>query len=338
LAASLDGDRLEVSSLTLDIGGATVRVDGAMSSLARLEGEFRIRAQKLPLDQLVGVVNALSADAGTKGGRPFRITAVISAPSAMLGGLELESFESRLDATRSALVLEPLSFALYDGRVEARISAAPSASSRLQFRGRVTGMDAARLQEANQEGRNITGRLDAQFAFNAVPQRSIAALLDTARGDITFEIRDGRLPGIEAVRQAVIRFANRTQTEAPVEATDRFALLRTAVVLQARPAAVRALTLNTADLDVTGAGTYDLSTGRLALSVDVILSEALSQQAGRDLYRYAREDKRIVLPASIGGTLSQPTATIDVGRAIGRGLQNRIEEELRSIFDRTKRR
>jgi uncharacterized protein involved in outer membrane biogenesis len=335
LAGSLNGDRFEVSSLTLDIGGHTVRIEGVMTSLARLEGEFTIRAQTLPLDELVGALGGVTA-AGTKGdGRPFRVTAAISAPTATLSGLSLQSFESRLEATRAALVLDPLSFTIHNGRVEARMSANPAAAdSRFQIRGRVAGMDVAGLQEATESGKKITGRLDAQFALQATPQRSFATLLGAARGDVTFEIRDGRLPGIEAVRETVIRFANRAQTAAPVEATDQFNLLRAAIVLRPGPAAVRALTLNTADLDVTGSGTYDLPTGRLALSVDVILSEALSQQAGRDLYRYAREDKRIVLPASIGGTLAQPATTIDLGRAIGRGLQNRIEEELRSIFDK----
>jgi hypothetical protein len=333
LSATLDGDRLEVSSLTLDIDGAAVRIDGAMSSLARLEGQFTIRAQTLPVDALVGALSGITG-AGPRGdGQPFHVTAAVSAPIAMLNGLALQAFESRLEATRAALVLDPLSFTLHDGRVEARMSADPGAGSRIQMRGRVAGMDVARLQEPNAQGTKVSGRLDAQFAFHTTPQRSFAALLDAAGGDVTIEIRDGRLPGIEAVRDAVIRFANRSETAPPVNATDRFHLLRAVMVLQPGPATIRAFTLNAADLDVTGSGTYHLADGRLALSVDVILSEALSQQAGRDLYRYAREDKRIVLPASIGGTLAEPTATIDITRAIGRGLQNRLEEEIRSIFD-----
>ena len=68
------------------------------------------------------------------------------------------------------------------------------------------------------------------------------------------------------------------------------------------------------------------------------LSEALSQQAGRDFYRYAREGQRIVLPAVIGGTLSAPAVSIDAALAARRALKNRIEDDARSILDRLMKR
>ena len=43
-----------------------------------------------------------------------------------------------------------------------------------------------------------------------------------------------------------------------------------------------------------------------------MLSRELSAQAGRDLYRLAREGDRIVLPARIGGTVASPTVFVDV--------------------------
>jgi hypothetical protein len=72
----------------------------------------------------------------------------------------------------------------------------------------------------------------------------------------------------------------------------------------------------------------------LAVDATVTLSEALSQQAGRDLYRYAHDGRRIVLPVILGGTLYEPTATIDVSRAAGRALKNRIEDEVQSLLER----
>jgi hypothetical protein len=92
--------------------------------------------------------------------------------------------------------------------------------------------------------------------------------------------------------------------------------------------------MKAADFDLAGGGALTLSTSRIALDVDVTLSEALSRQAGRDLYRYAREGGRIVLPAVIGGTLSEPAVSIDVASAARRALKNRIEDDARSILDR----
>jgi hypothetical protein len=66
---------------------------------------------------------------------------------------------------------------------------------------------------------------------------------------------------------------------------------------------------------------------------DLVLSEALSAQAGTDLYRYTREGNRVVLPAVIGGTLAMPRLTIDAAAAAKRGLRNEIERRLKGLFE-----
>ena len=64
----------------------------------------------------------------------------------------------------------------------------------------------------------------------------------------------------------------------------------------------------------------------------------LSAQAGTDLYRYTREGNRVVLPASIGGTLAMPRLTIDAGAAVKRGLRNEIERRMKDLLDGVGRR
>jgi hypothetical protein len=64
-----------------------------------------------------------------------------------------------------------------------------------------------------------------------------------------------------------------------------------------------------------------------------LLSEALSAQAGTDLYRYTREGKRVVLPASVGGTLPMPRLTIDAGAALQRGLRNEIQRRIKELLE-----
>ena len=53
---------------------------------------------------------------------------------------------------------------------------------------------------------------------------------------------------------------------------------------------------------------------------DLLLSESLSAQAGRDLYRYARQGSRIVLPATVNGPLASPSVSLDVAAAAERAL------------------
>ncbi len=65
-----------------------------------------------------------------------------------------------------------------------------------------------------------------------------------------------------------------------------------------------------------------------------MLSRELSAQAGRDLYRYASEGDRIVLPGRIGGTAVHPTLTIDPAKALQRALENAAKAKIKSLMDR----
>lgn len=336
LDASFAGDRLDISSLTAQLGSAALHVEGQLSSLSRREGHFDIRSDSLPVDALLAAVGALAGGGAARDSSfaPLRITATISAPLATLGDARVESFETRLQTTPAGILFDPLAFTMDDGRFEARVSVDMSGQrSTLEAQGNVWGLDVTRLGEPDPGESAITGRLGARFTLRAPLETNLTALIGAARGPVDIEIRDGRMPGIEVIRQVVTRYAGRDEP-VRIEGTDAFSLLEASLTLHAGTAGVTGLEMNAADFDVTGSGTYLLSSGLLSLAVDVILSEALSLQAGRDLYRYARDDKRIVLPAVIGGTLSKPTASIDIGEAAGRALKNRIEDEVKSILDR----
>lgn len=332
--ASFANDRLDISHLTANVASSVLEVEGQLSSVSRREGHFDVRADSLPIDALTAAVGALSG--GSAGGDvPMRISAAISAPVATLGGIRVQSFAARLQTAPPGIRVDPVSFTMDDGRFGATVSVDLSGQrATLDARGDVSGLDVARLRTPEPGGNTITGRLGARFILRAPAEASWPALVSSARGSVDMEIRDGRMPGIEVIRQAVIRYANRSEPIVRASGSDTFSSLRASLTLQTGTASISALDMSAADFDLTGSGTLGLSSGRLALALDVILSEALSQQAGRDLYRYARRDNRIVLPAIIGGTLSKPTASLDIGAAAGRALQNRMEDEAKSILDR----
>jgi hypothetical protein len=91
--------------------------------------------------------------------------------------------------------------------------------------------------------------------------------------------------------------------------------------------------LQSDDADMLGIGSLNLANDALDGRVDVVLSEALSAQAGTDLYRYTREGNRVVLPAVIGGTLPMPRLTIDAAAAVQRGIRNEVERRLKGLFE-----
>ena len=70
----------------------------------------------------------------------------------------------------------------------------------------------------------------------------------------------------------------------------------------------------------------------LASAIDltgrVQLSDALSQQAGRDLVRYTQEQGRVTLPVTVGGTVEQPRVSVDAGDMAKRALRNAANEQV----------
>jgi hypothetical protein len=65
---------------------------------------------------------------------------------------------------------------------------------------------------------------------------------------------------------------------------------------------------------------------------DLSLSEALSAQAGTDLIRFTRDGNRVLLPATINGTLGAPRVSIDAAAAVRRGLRNEVQRRLKGIL------
>ena len=81
------------------------------------------------------------------------------------------------------------------------------------------------------------------------------------------------------------------------------------------------------DVSLLAAGSVRLDGSAIDLKGNVRLSEALSQQAGRDLFRYTQQQGRVTLPATVTGTAQSPVVRIDVADAASRAVKNKINEE-----------
>jgi hypothetical protein len=96
------------------------------------------------------------------------------------------------------------------------------------------------------------------------------------------------------------------------------------------------LALRSPDFDVFGRGTLAVPTKAIDARAELVLSERLSAQAGRDLYRFTRSGNRVVLPAVISGTLAQAHVRIDAAAVVRRGLQNEVQRRLEDLLERVK--
>src|SRR5262249_47226569 len=88
------------------------------------------------------------------------------------------------------------------------------------------------------------------------------------------------------------------------------------------------LQFKSSDVLMNAAGSLQLDGSAIDLRGNVMLSEALTKQAGRDLVRYTQEQGRVTLPATITGTAQSPSVRVDVGSLANRALQNAAKDEI----------
>ena len=333
--SSLDGTTLTLSRFSASSERTTLDVEGVIALWPRIDAQLRATAPRLDVDELAALGAAFagepgSAAKGAGGGQGARIVANINAGEGTAGAVPFRQFTTTLRLDGDAMALDALRFELFGGRYEGSVTARIGTSMTATLEARVVDVDVAQLAAFGGAAGSITGRLTSEGTFRGAGA-GVAELLRSARGAGVAAIADGSITQLHLVRTVVL-FFGRPAPDAQ-ESTDHFERLDARFMLSNRVLRANALSLRSSDADVAGAGTLNLDSDALDGRADLVLSEALSAQAGTDLYRYAREGNRIVLPALIGGTLGAPRLTIDAAAAVKRGLRNEIERKLKGVLE-----
>ena len=334
--ASLSSTHLNLDKMTATSGATSMTASGLVQLSPQLDAQLKVLANQIDVDDLVALADAFSPRA-TKAPAapgslqlPGRIVARISAERGRASGVDVQQFATTLVAQGNRITLSPLSFQLFDGTYHGTIDI-DSRASELQatVRSQISNIDVAKLAAFGGEPDTITGRLSGTGTFNG-RGTTVGDAVANASGEGTATISNGVLPRLGLVRTVVLFFG----TPAPDAgaSSDHFDRIDATFGLVHRVVAARALSLHSSDLDLVGQGTLTVPTKAMEGKFDLSLSEALSQQAGSTFARYTREGNRIVLPAIVSGTLSNPHVTIDAGAAISRGLRNEVQERLKNVL------
>ena len=326
------GTALALQKFTAESGGTTLNAEGVIALSPRIDARLNAVANRLDLDELIALADAFAPPPGKPKqakGETARISAGISATQVTAGSVQLQNFVTTLTRDGESIAMRPLQFEAFGGRYAGSIAGRLATQLSATLEARIENANVAELAAFSGSPDSISGRLSAEGKFTG-SGADIGQLLHSVRGTGTAAIVDGSIKRLHLVR-TVILFFGRPAPDAG-ESTDRFDRIDARFSLANRVVNAEALSLTSPDADMTGAGTLNLATDALAGRVNVTLSEALSKQAGTDLVRYTREGNRVVLPAVIGGTLSAPGLTIDVGAAAKRGLQNEVKRRLEGLF------
>ncbi len=338
---TLVGDRLDVTSVSARAQDSELTARGEVSSLSRGTGKFTIDADSLDLDSLLAFATAATpaAPPGESSAPPphaaasFAFDVAVKAKKGRAATIPFTDLASDIHATSTSVLLRPISLRAFGGEFAGRLAMDTSGKlPQLLLTGDAKGIDVAAVAAFAGSPKAISGTLSGKLAI-ACACRDVASSLSHLTGDGNFTIADGVIPGLQLVRTVVLAFG-RPAEQAPAGSGERFSKLAATFQIAGGMVTTRDLTLTSRDFDLRGKGNIAVVSGTLAFDADVVLSRDLSQQAGRDLYRYAREGDRVVLPAQISGTMSSPRVLIDVADAMKRAMKNEMEQQGRSLLDR----
>jgi uncharacterized protein involved in outer membrane biogenesis len=336
--SALDNGRLIIRRFEARVGATALEAEGVVTLEPRVDAVMKVKANTLDVDELLALANAFAPAAG-RGPRSGpaastpapRITARISAERARAGGVDVRQFATDMAVDNDRISLAPLTFQLFGGRYQGSVTARLGQDLEATLQSRIIDLDVGQLAAFGGVPGAVTGTLTGAGQFSG-RGADMAAVLAHARGSGTATIVKGTIQRLNLLRTVVLFFGRPPADASPAsDAFDRMDIRFSLVGAQLR---AEAFALHSADADIVGAGALDVASKGLSGQFDVLLSEALSAQAGTDLRRYTREGNRVVLPARVGGTLGQPRLTIDAGAAVQRGLRNEVQRRLGGLLER----
>jgi len=296
LDASLSGDRIDVTRLSARSDRNHIDASGALTSLANLQGRFRT-----------------SGELTVAGHTARNISATIA-------------------LTPAALSLSPMSFAMFDGKFDGALTVdLHDAVPRLQLKGSVARADVAELLKNTGSTGGVTGRLVGALSVASAGSDG-PSLMRGAHGTFHATIVDGTLPYIDIVRPVILAFG-KPSGATPSGSGSSFSSLAGNFTLAGGIVKTDNLTLNARDFTAHGSVVLNIDTADVNSHLDLVLSQELTAQAGTDLRRYAEQNGRVVVPATISGTLTHPTVFVDTAAAMKRAAENELKRKTNSLLN-----
>jgi len=246
---------------------------------------------------------------------------------ALMGAILFEDIELVMNLDDGRLRLHPLSSRLFGGAYQGDVRLDVSGDTPvLSVDERIQNVDLAPLGKAMFDQENLSGQINGVFTLSGRGE-DMAKIQQTLNGNLSFELRDGALEGTDVWHQlrrarALVRREAAPEPELP--ARTRFSeVSATGTVVDG--------VLNNNDfradmpfMQLTGQGTVDL----VAATLDYSLRGRILDKP--ELMGDVTEDEladftAAVVPVKIGGSLSDPSFSLDLAEA----AKERAKEEVR---------
>ena len=338
------GARLRKVSLSAE--DTSLVASGEITNLTGPVGDLTMKAGALNLTRLLDFLAEFSRGSGITGrtsartatrGEPTDLKLSFTADKATMGTLALANLRAHARVTQDGVTLNPMEFGLFGGDYKGTLAlSAGGAASTFRLNGALSNIDTAALTAFAGSPGTISGRLSGHIEMRGrSPETS--GLMNAATGTARVDIRDGVVKNLGLVKTVVVATSMRADAQMPkTGASNDEPFTRLGATLNLANGVVHTndLQFQSPDVVLRAGGSLRLDGSAVNLKGDVQLSEALSQQAGRDLYRYTQQQGRVTLPATITGSAQSPSVNVDVSSMASRAIQNKATEEINKALGR----
>jgi hypothetical protein len=337
MEGALNGDALDVTKLLAKSGKTELSAKGKLTSIERIDGAFDVSSPLVDVDEVLAVLAALFppdpsarstaglANAEPEGFQIGHLTATAAVDKASALGYQISTLTTVLDLQGTILKADKLSFDLYGGHYDSTLALdLASNKTTLEHRGRLAGANVAQLAALFGHAGIATGTLSLSMQVRGTG-RDFATAANGVSGTAAVTMSKGSLKGLDVVRQLFQLLG----TAAPPNAGDKFDSLTARMALAGGAMTADNLALHSPDFDLNGQARVSPE-GGLSGRAQMTLSDALSKEAqsrNRDL-KLLFEDGRITLPATLSGSLQQPSVLPDMESALKRAAHNKINSEI----------
>ncbi|HLZ34782.1 MAG TPA: AsmA family protein, partial [Nitrospira sp.] len=305
-----------------------------------LDGTFGPLKEAADIDAInlqLALGKTVFAIAGSTAGRhanfqvsaPVVNTADLPLALPLKNAVEVKDLRIAAEVTGQDILLDNLSFQLFDGQVTAK-GGMTSGTGAPPFNGRVLieGVKLGPVMETiGTDALRVSGSAAGSLALQGrgFTKPDLTQALD---GTGKIAVKDGRIEGVNLMQEVSALFKVVGLSQDDVKAT-AFTAIEADVGIKQGLVNVQRLLMDSHDFQATGTGTVGFDRA-LNLQVNLNLSEALSQKlsAGASAARLALSGGRLAVPMVITGTLQAPSYGLDT-KAVGAKVQEQVKEKVK---------
>ncbi|MEQ1870344.1 MAG: AsmA-like C-terminal region-containing protein [Vicinamibacterales bacterium] len=357
------GQGVVVEHVDLSADDMSLTATGTITDLAGPAGDIAIKAGALNVDRLIAFFNDFSG--GLAGGvaeptastppgptptpsttaaaaapgageitpakSSMHLAISIDAERATMGGLTIEQMSGKAVATDQMVTVEPLTFNLFNGQYKGGLSATLGAAQpTFRWNAKVTNINVAAATAYAGSPNTVTGTLNATVDI-AGTGADVATAMKTVAGKVQLDIVNGIVKNLGIIRSvgAATKLSLSGLKNASAGGTNNdesFTRIGATVALANGQASTQDMRFDAADLTLQANGTAQLDGSAMNLKGRLELSEALSREINQTMLKLAQDKGRVVLPATITGSLAAPVVRVDTADLAKRALKNTAKE------------